>query len=239
MISIGAAIPIIDRERGFNECRNLTSVTLPNSVTRIGYMAFWGCTHLTSITIPDSVTNTDHCAFIGCSRLTSITIPNRVANIGKYAFAGCTNLASITIPDGMTRIGHEAFAGCPNLKSVTIPNSVTNIGNMAFIGIKSITVDAGNPVYSSLNDMLCSKDGRTLFQGHDGDVTIPDSITRAAFFRCTSLTSIFIPASMEKIETSAFWGSTPIKTVYVDKGDVEHVRKLYPGKKDVQFVERP
>ena len=45
----------------------LTSITIPDSVTSIGYSAFEGCTGLTSITIPDSVTSIGNCAFLGCS----------------------------------------------------------------------------------------------------------------------------------------------------------------------------
>ena len=71
----------------FYEC-NLTSITIPNSVTSIGIYAFYGCTGLTGITIPNSVTSIGEVAFYGCSGLTSITIPNSVTSIGDYAFYG-------------------------------------------------------------------------------------------------------------------------------------------------------
>jgi hypothetical protein len=70
----------------------LTSITIPNSVTSIGNMAFADCTGLTSITIPNSVTSIGARAFEGCTGLTSITIPNSVTSIGSSAFRGCTNL---------------------------------------------------------------------------------------------------------------------------------------------------
>ena len=71
----------------FEGCRNLASITIPNSVTSIGDYAFSGCSGLTSITIPNFVISIGSSAFSGCSGLTGITIPNSVTSIGRYAFA--------------------------------------------------------------------------------------------------------------------------------------------------------
>ena len=60
----------------------LTSVTIPNSVTSIGYQEFEDCISLTSVTIPNSVTSIGLDAFAFCSSLTSVTIPNSVTTIG-------------------------------------------------------------------------------------------------------------------------------------------------------------
>ena len=79
----------------FNNCKSLTSVTIPNNVTSIGDNAFSGCSGLTSVTIPNSVTSIGSVAFWGCSGLTSITIPNSVTSIGSAAFWGCSGLTSI------------------------------------------------------------------------------------------------------------------------------------------------
>ena len=67
----------------FYGCRNLQSITYPDSVTSIGNYAFYNCKNLTGITIPDSVTSIGKCAFSGCTRLTSITIPESVTSIGN------------------------------------------------------------------------------------------------------------------------------------------------------------
>ena len=52
----------------FNDCRNLTSVTIPSSITSLGDSCFWGCTSLTSITIPSSVTRLGDECFINVFR---------------------------------------------------------------------------------------------------------------------------------------------------------------------------
>ncbi len=89
-----------------------------------------------NVTIPDSVTEIGYYAFANCAGLKSVTIPDSVTEIGHSAFKGCTGLKSVTIPDSVTEIGYYAFAYCTGLKSVTIPNSVTSIGNSAFYGCK-------------------------------------------------------------------------------------------------------
>ena len=61
----------------------------------IQYGSFRNCSNLTSITIPNSVTSIGRYAFYQCSNLTSITIPNSVTSIGQYAFYNCSNLTSV------------------------------------------------------------------------------------------------------------------------------------------------
>jgi hypothetical protein len=116
----------------------LTSITIPDSVTSIGNLAFCGCTGLTSITIPDSVTSIGSGAFDGCTRLTSITIPDSVTSIGDSAFYGCTGLTSITIPDSVTSIGNYAFRGCTGLTSATLGTGVATISSYTFNGCTSL-----------------------------------------------------------------------------------------------------
>ena len=95
-----------------------TTYTIPDSVTTIGYHAFFSCTSLTSVTIPDSVKTIGNDAFMYCYSLTSVTIPDSVTKIGEYAFFSCTSLTSVNIPDSVTTIGEEAFYYCSSLKTV-------------------------------------------------------------------------------------------------------------------------
>ena len=85
----------------FSGCSSLTSVTIPNSVTSIGYWAFSGCSSLKSVTIPNSVTSIGNSAFSDCKSLTSVTIPNSVTSIGEWAFDGCKSLKTMLF-DGTT-----------------------------------------------------------------------------------------------------------------------------------------
>ena len=133
---------------GFSDCSNITSIDIPNSVTRIEYDAFAHCSGLTSVTIGNSVTRIGDAAFRHCS-LTSLTIPNSVIYIGIYAFDDCERLTSVTIPNSVTYIGEWAFLGCSSLNSITIPSSVTSIGSGAFCncsGLEQITCEVVVPL---------------------------------------------------------------------------------------------
>ena len=175
----------------FYNCSNLTSITIPDSVTSIGSYVFQYCSSLTSITIPDGVTSIGSSAFLGCSSLTSITIPDSMTSIGSAEFSGCSSLMSVTLPNSLTSIGGSAFSGCSNLTSITIPEGVTSIGDRAFYGCSSLT-----------------------------SITIPDSVTSifdSTFSNCRSLTSAIIGNSVTRINSNAFSScgtSTESGTIY-------------------------
>ena len=126
------------------------------SVTNIGKSAFEDCSDLTSVTIPNSVTSIGESAFEDCSGLTSVTIPNSVTSIGKDAFYKCTSLTSVTIPNSVTSIGNYAFYGCNGLTSVTcFATTPPQLDSYVFNGVdKSIPlyVPAGSiSAYKSAN----------------------------------------------------------------------------------------
>ena len=79
----------------FKNCKNLISITIPNSVTTICGDTFSNCTNLTSVAISDSVTSIEYGAFYNCKNLVNVTIPNSVTDIGAHAFYSCDNLKNI------------------------------------------------------------------------------------------------------------------------------------------------
>lgn len=136
-VTIPNSVTRIDNN-AFLGCSGLTSVTIPNSVTSIGRFAFSGCSGLTSVTISNSITSINEWTFNGCSGLKSIEIPNNVTSIGNYAFSDCSDLTSIAIPDNVTSIGNNAFSGCCGLAYITIPKNVTSIRSYAFQGCTNL-----------------------------------------------------------------------------------------------------
>ena len=164
----------------------LTSVTIPNSVTSIGNYAF-SSNQLTSVTIGSSVTSIGNVAFYN-NQLASITIPNSVTSIGERAFSA-NRLSAVAIGNSVTSIGNEAFSS-NRLTSVTIPNSVTSIGNEAFRTNQLTSVVIGNSV-ASIGSLAFSNNQMT-------SVTIPNSVTSIAFsaFRENPMTSITIGAGV-------------------------------------------
>ena len=184
-------------------------------VTRIVEGAFYYCKNLTSVTIPESVTIIWGGAFSHCSSLTSVTIPESVTSIGPHAFFGCSSLTSVIIPDSVTSIGEFAFSDCSSLTSVTIPESMPSIGDGAFANTPWLEAkQAENPLVV-INHILI--DGTTC----EGDVTIPEGVTSIwdyAFSGCSSLTSVTIPDSVTSIGYGAFKSCSSLTSVTIPKG---------------------
>ena len=182
-------------------CRNLTSVTIPDSVTSICRGAFSGCSNLASVTIPDSVTYLDAAVFVNCTALQSVKIPDGVDFIQPDTFNNCTALTSVTIPDSVTFIGQYAFSGCSGLTSVKIPNGVFGIREHAFHGCTSLTSVPIPSGLASINEWTFSNCVRLA------KVTIPKSVTSIgvdAFSNCDSLTDVYYAG------TAADWAKISI-----------------------------
>lgn len=202
----------------FFDCYNLTSVTIPGSVTNIGNQAFDNCTSLTSVTIPNSVTSIGEATFFHCFRMTSVTISDGVTNIGNYAFWSCTNLNQVTIPGSVTSVGNNAFASCTSLTNATIPGSVANIGSSAFESSGLINVTIPGSVISITNEVFRGCSNLT-------SVTISNGVRRigfGAFFGCSSLTDVTIPASVTNIWVGAFFYCTSLIAITVDTANADY-----------------
>ena len=116
-------------------------------VTAIGDYAFFGDSGLSSITLPDTLTHIGELAFSHCG-FTEITIPDSVVMIGKLAFYECLNLSRLILSNSLVSISDEAFMGCRNLTKISIPPSVRRIGNMAFYNCKATSIIVPSTVES-------------------------------------------------------------------------------------------
>ena len=205
----------------------LTSISIPESVTRIGQTAFYGTTRLTSISLPSSVTTIGDRAFSNASSLASITLPVGLTAIGTSAFE-VTALTSITIPEGVTSLPSFVFSNSSALTSVSIPSSLTSIDKNSFDGasaLTSITVASNNQSYSSIDGVLFSKDAEVLLDYPLGksatSYNIPEGVTSigdSAFAAAASLTSITIPASVTSIDNYAFAEATSLASINIPEG---------------------
>ena len=120
------------------ELNQLTSIALPNTVTKIGEYAFSYCSGLISVTMEEGVQTIGDYAFQRCTNLPQIVIPNSVTKIGDDAFGRCSNLTTATIGNHVDTIGSDAFISCERLMSIELPTSVSYIGESAFHGCLSM-----------------------------------------------------------------------------------------------------
>lgn len=190
----------------FNGCRDLSAVTIPESIIYIGGNAFMDCTGLASLSIPEGVKSIGLSAFSGCTGLTSINIPNSVTSIASRAFEGCSSLTSVSIGKGVTSIGESAFYCCDALNSVHI-SDLTSWLNIDF----QLTLTS-NPLYTAHHLYLNGEEIK--------DLIIPENVTTIgnyAFYGCSGLTSMTMGNSVTGIGVNAFSGCSGLTSITIGK----------------------
>lgn len=193
--------------RGAFEDKNVTSVSLPSTVTSIEKLAFHNCTNLTKIKMSDAITTIDECAFEGCSVLTDINMPSSLKTIGRSAFNGCSSLKRINLPDTVTSLKRECFESCTALESVRLSNNLTEIPERAFAICKNI---------------------KSLY--------IPDGVTKIgsyAFSNMSSLKAIYLPKETTEINSLAFY-KTDSAVIYGYKGSAA---ETFAAENGLDFVD--
>ena len=130
------------KKRGFEYCFNLTSVTIPNTVTTINESAFYFCSGITSINLGSGVKTIKTTAFTYCTGITSLTMPGSVTTIEESAFTDCEKLESIDLSaTSLEKINDYTFNNCSKLSTVKLPNTLTSIGNAAFMHCNIASLD--------------------------------------------------------------------------------------------------
>ncbi len=185
----------------FEGCTQIETVTIPSSVENIQMQAFKGCTSLTAVSLPDSVVYLGDYAFQGCTALETVTIGNGVASIPTYAFDGCTALETVTIGSGARSIMTHAFSGCEALAGIEIPDGVTTLQAYAFFGCTSLqSAVIGNGITSLEGHVFGGCTALSSVAIGNGVTTIKSF----AFSGCSSLAALTIPANVTTIEAYAF-----------------------------------
>ena len=181
----------------FRNQLNLTNVTLPETLTKIGAYAFFGCKSLTNINFPSAIASIGNSAFYNCTSLVinDLSLPN-LTSLGQNAFYGVkikkiSNLGKMTaLPTATTNT--QNFGSKSVLEEFVIPSGITTLPSYTFYGYK--TLASIHPEGSTSAFDL-------------GDIT---SIGESCFNGCTGLTETPDLTKIKTIGDSAFEGVSKI-----------------------------
>ncbi len=212
---------------------NITSITLPTTLTYISEMAFFQCYSIKELVIPEAITRIEDYTFNYCMELERVNIPAGVTYIGTAAFNYCNSLLEATIPAGVTYLGSQAFQACQQLTEIVVPDGVTTIGDFTFTGCTSLVravlpagiTSIGTCAFqdcSLLSDFTMPSSATTIsdsaFSGCAAltEITLAEGLTTLrsyTFNECTSLRTVTLPSSLTTIYGDAFFGCTALTEI--------------------------
>lgn len=214
----------------FSLCYSLTELTFPKNLEVIEAQAFYGTGQMDELVIPDTVTDIGELAFYYWNRITTVTIPKSVRNMGDYVFDGCDALTEIVVEDGNPAycdadgVLYDAemkrlikYPSAKNGESFSVPDGVTELDGWAFVGASKLRSIELNDVETFGNEAFYNC---TALEA----ITLPANLEKlpdAAFTYCSSLREIVIPESCTAIGTYCFAGCTSLREVAVPAGVTE------------------
>lgn len=217
----------------------LTEVEIPETVIRINEGAFARCRSLNNISVASgnviyasqdgALMDKEKTALLLCpGGKTNYTVPGSVRTIGKNAFYMSVNIRDITLPNGLETIEGNAFKGCTGLTELVLPASLNTIGRSAFgdcSGLTSLVIPTGVTGVefdfwgcTSLTEV--SLPGNELYYRISGPglaaVRIAEGTKclNGTFSGLTTLTTVYLPASLEEIGENTFANCSNLTTVY-------------------------
>lgn len=203
-VKLPANITQLEEYSSFANCKTLKSVILPEKLEEIPASLFEGCSALTTLVIPNTVTKIGKNAFKE-SGLTQITLPESLTTIEASAFYK-TKLETITIPKNVTKIPTDCFYQCENLIRAMFPNTLTTIDARAFRGCSNL---ANIDIPTSLETIGIGAFGDCKNLKLTNQFRFPDSMKElggAAFENCTQLgiNQLIFPGNMENVNIGGF-----------------------------------
>lgn len=234
-----------------NDRSKIKSIVFESGVTYVGQDAFCGLPNLTKVKFSDTITNISHFAFWDCPKLGNINLPKNLQALGQQVFSGCTSMTKIIIPSSVSSMFGSCFSNCTNLTYAYIQADPSLegflMGPAPFEGctkLENILVEDGHIALRSINGVLFSNDGKTIYDYPSGKkdktyvipsetkdlfmcsfrqskylehLIIPEGVTTIGalvFQYCSQLEEIIIPSTVQEIDEIN--GESLCKLIYLE-----------------------
>ena len=237
-------------DEAFMGCKDMTSVSFPNSLTQIGNSAFKNCESLTKVTMGEGIKKIDVDAFHNCTALEEVQISdlykwcnisfsNSYSNPVSYAhklYLDGELITDLVIPKGVWTVRAYSFEYCYYLESVVIPDDVEKIEYGAFScckELKSVEMTDSVKTIGSYAFYFCTK--LQSVPNLDGVKTIDTY----AFSQCESIETLNIPKGIENIGEYAFVDCISLRELTVENGDQMIDAHAFRGCKEIQRMSLP
>ena len=204
-------------ERAFQNCENLITVQMANSVKEIEYQAFYHCEKLQNITLSDNIKVLKSHTFSDCTSLTKIELPKNLEEIEVRAFFKC-NLKEITLPKNLEKMGNDVFGQNKNLSIIKIAegNEIFEFDETRGMLIQKNNELKEKDIVFMTDNALKSNTTLDVPEGVTGIEVVLDSYNIQTVKLPSSLKNIDadkLPESVSKIELD------PNNNTYVVEGD--------------------
>ena len=194
-------------DSAFNHCKQLTGVSLPETIREIGARAFNDCPKLHTVTLPNQIRSIGTFAFGSCKKITRINIPDSLDVIQEGCFFD-TNIHEVTIPEGVVSIKRDAFCGCNELMKVRLPESLVSLDRGVFYHCEKL---ARITLPANLNSIgeYCFDECAALTEVHCQSVLPPKATT---IFPDSCSAIIYVPqGSLESYQNAECWDSCDLR----------------------------
>ena len=195
--------------------------------------AFQDC-QITSISLPATLTEIPDGTFNNCQKLTKVTLAEGITRIGAGAFANCTSLQDIYLPETVSDMeGWYIFGNCTSLKKVNTPKLVTSLGNGCFMdsGIETFLIpktltSLGEACFAAKN-LKNIKICHETYTAAEGDNTATINFPEGSFDDVSGITLIVPNGKKESLYSQVYpWKDFGDIIEYTDQND-EHQYNAY------------
>ncbi len=197
----------------------ITEVYMQSGITSVSSFGLCGLRNVSSVTLPDTVTAVGDRAFFNCSSLTVLNLGDSLEKIGKYAFDGCDELTSLTLPNVFKKLDRASFSGCNSLACIDIDNDTyKSVDGVVYTADMSelVLYPAAHGETYTIADGVRSIGEKAFVDSSIASITFPEGFERIeanAFDNCYALESFTLLDQISYIGDSAFTDCMSLESI--------------------------